>query len=55
MEGMANHTEPSTLHEATESTVIEAEQVQPKPVEPPRILGTLVVEEISIDGMCGIY
>ncbi len=26
-----------------------------RPIEGPRILGELVIEEISIDGMCGVY
>ena len=33
----------------------ETNQTQPKKADAPRILETILIEEISIDGMCGIY
>ncbi|MCU1361553.1 MAG: hypothetical protein JWN99_2842 [Ilumatobacteraceae bacterium] len=45
----------ATLPEMENDTVIEAEQDQLDPPDHGDQLDELLVEEISIDGMCGVY
>ena len=40
---------------ATERTQAEPVQPQPVPSDDDLVLADLLVEEISIDGMCGVY
>jgi mycofactocin precursor len=44
---MADPTAPATMHE-------EADAVEPQPTEE-LVLDDLLVEDVSIDGMCGVY
>jgi mycofactocin precursor len=45
---MADPTAPATMHE-------EADAVEPQPTEEELVLDDLLVEDVSIDGMCGVY
>ncbi len=51
--------ETSSLHVPPVAAAIPATEVMarhPEPsVEPPEVMEELLIEEVSIDGMCGVY
>lgn len=52
--------ETSSLHvppvaAAIPATEVMARRPEPSSAEPPEVMEELLIEEVSIDGMCGVY
>jgi mycofactocin precursor len=41
--------------ETTAATEVTAEPAPPQPQKPETVVAELLVEDVSIDGMCGVY
>lgn len=52
---MDNNKNTPEVEEKEVDTAVEPTQSAEKPAEEPTIIEEIVIEEVGIDGMCGVY